>query len=126
MPGRGQTLLGAGLVAAALLLQGCATAPAVYGPIGVETPYGYKDHPNPDGGYTVLVVMGGNAGPAALRDFFDRRAAELCPAGVDRTNVFRVQANDYYSPAPYVYGGAGVGMRSRVGVELEGYVYCKA
>lgn len=126
-PGRRQTLLGAGLVAAALLLQGCATAaPAVYGPIGVETPYGYRDQLNPDGSHTVLVVMAGNATVPALRGFFDRRAAELCPTGVDRTNVFRVHASEYYSSAPYVYGGAGIGSRARVGVELEGYVYCKS
>lgn len=125
-PDHRRTLPGAGLVATALLLQGCATAaPAVYGPIGVETPYGYQDRLNPDGGHTVLVVMAGNATPTALRDFFDRRAAELCPDGIDRTNVFRVHASEYYSSAPYVYGGAGVGSRARVGVELEGYVYCK-
>lgn len=125
-PGRGQTLSGAGLVAAALLLQGCATAgPAEYGPIGAETPYGYSDRLNPDGGHTVLVVMAGNATVTALRAFFDRRAAELCPAGIDRTNVFRVNADEYYSAAPYVYGGASIGTRARTGVELEGYVYCK-
>lgn len=127
IPGRPHTLLGsASAVAAALLLQGCVTAtPAVYGPIGPEAPYGYKDRPNADGGYTVLVVMAGYATAAELRVFFDRRAAELCPTGVDRTNIFRVQANEYYADAPYVYGSAGVGSRARVGVELEGYVYCK-
>ncbi len=126
-PGARQAPLGAGVVAAALLLQGCATAaPAVYGPIGAETPYGYSDRLNPDGGHTVLVVMAGNATVTALRDFFDRRAVELCPSGIDRTNVFRVHASEYYSSAPYVYGGAGIGSRARVGVELEGYVYCKA
>lgn len=120
------TIVGVGLTAAALLLQGCATAkPAIYGPIGPETPYGYKDRPNPDGGHTVLVAMAGHATAPELRVFFERRAAELCPAGIDRTNIFRVQANEYYADAPYVYGSAGVGSRSRVGVELEGYVYCK-
>jgi hypothetical protein len=119
-------VLGAGLAAAALLLQGCATAkPAVYGPIGPEVPYGYRDRQNPDGGHTILVVMGGFQSVADLRGFFDRRAAELCPAGVERTNVFRVQANELYAHAPYVQGGAGIGSRSRQGVELEGYVYCK-
>jgi len=125
--GRRHILAGAGLAVAALVLQGCATAaPAVYGPISAEVPYGYQDHPNPDGSHTVLVVMGGSASVPALRAFFDRRAAELCPAGVDRTNVFRVHASEYYASAPYVYGGAGIGSRSRMGVELEGYVYCKA
>ena len=126
IPGRPRTVAAAGLAAAALLLQGCATAtPAVYGPIGPEVPYGYKDRPNTDGGHTVLVVMAGHATAAELRVFVERRAAELCPAGIDRTNVFRVQANEYYADAPYVQGSAGVGSRSRVGVELEGYVYCK-
>ena len=124
-PWRSCAGLGAGL-AATLLLQGCVTAtPAIYGPIGPEVPYGYKDRPNPDGGHTVLVVMAGHATAAELRGFFERRAAELCPAGLERTNIFRVQANEYYPGAPYVQGSAGVGSRSRVGVELEGYVYCK-
>ena len=82
MAGRSRTVIGIGLAATALLLQGCVTAtPAVYGPIGPEVPYGYKDRPNPDGGHTVLVVMAGHASAAELRVFFDRRAAELCPAG---------------------------------------------
>lgn len=123
---RSRAGLGVGL-AATLLLQGCVTAtPAIYGPIGPEVPYGYKDRPNPDGGHTVLVIMAGHATVAELRGFFERRAAELCPAGLERTNIFRVQANEYYAAAPYVYGSAGVGSRSRMGVELEGYVYCKA
>lgn len=118
---------GVGLLGAVLLLQGCATAkPAVYGPIGPEVPFGYKDRPNPDGGFTVLVVMPGYSAATELRAFFDRRAAELCPSGIERTNVFRVHANEYYAPGQYVYGGAGVGSRGRFGTELEGYVYCKA
>jgi hypothetical protein len=117
---------GAGLAAAALLLQGCATAtPAVYGPIGPEVPYGYRDRQNPDGGHTILVVMGGFQSVADLRGFFDRRAAELCPAGVERSNVFRVQAKEVYTPATYVQGAATIGSRSLGGIELEGYVYCK-
>lgn len=119
-------LLGAGAgLAAGLLLQGCATAPVVYGPIGPEAPYGYGDLKNPDGGFTVLVRMPGHASVPMLRDFFDRRAAELCVAGVTRSNVFRVTANEYYANATYVYGGVGVGSRGRVGAEMEGYVYCK-
>ncbi len=120
-------LLAAGLTATSLLLQGCVSAkPVVYGPIGPEAPYGYQERENPDGGFTVRVAMPGYSTPAALRDFFDRRAGELCPTGVARTNVFRVDANEYFPSAPYVYGGAGVASRSRLGVELEGYVYCKA
>lgn len=124
---RGRFVLGVSLAATGLLLQGCVAAkPVVYGPIGTEAPYGYKDRPNPDGGFVVLVAMPGSSSPADLRAFFDRRAGELCPTGIARTNVFRVFANEYYAPAQYVYGSAGVGSRARVGVELEGYVYCKA
>ena len=124
---RGGMLLAAGLAATSLLLQGCVTAkPVVYGPIGPEAPYGYQDRENPDGGFVVLVVMPGYSTPADLRAFFDRRATDLCPSGVERANVFRLHASEYYSNAQYVYGGAGVSSRLRVGVEIEGYVYCKA
>lgn len=123
---RGQVVLAVGLAAAGLLLQSCATKPAVYGPISAEVPYGYADRPNPDGSFTLLIKMPGTASVAELRSFFDRRAAELCTAGVDRTNVFRVTANEYYAAATYVYGSAGVGSRGRVGTEMEGYVYCKS
>jgi len=123
---RGRIVLGAGLIAAGLILQGCATArPVVYGPIGPEAPYGYRDRQNPDGGFTVLVAMPGYSSPAELRAFFDRRAGEVCPAGVGRSNVFRLTASDqtyvnYGSPYP------SVGSRVRTGVELEGYVYCRS
>jgi hypothetical protein len=112
------------LAAAALLMQGCATKPVLYGPIGPDVPYGYKDHPNADGGFTVLVDMPGTSAPAELRAFFDRRAAELCPAGVDRTNVFKMQHSDYTAVN---YGSQYPSVASRVwtGSELEGYVYCK-
>lgn len=123
---RGSVALVVGLTTSILLLQGCAAPkPVVYGPIGPEAPYGYKDRPNPDGGFVVLVAMPGYSTPADLRAFFDRRAGELCPSGIARTNVFRVFANEYYADAQYVYGGAGTSSRSRVSVELEGYVYCK-
>ncbi len=124
---RGACGLGVGLAAIGLLLQGCAAAkPVIYGPIGPEAPHGYSDRRNPDGGFTVLVAMPGYSTPADLRAFFDRRAGELCQAGIERTNVFRLHASEYFPGAPYVYGGAGVSSRSRLGVELEGYVYCKA
>jgi len=117
-------LLAVGLAAGGLLLQGCATKPVVYGPIGPEAPYGYQDAQNADGGHTVRVAMPGQAAPEALRAFFDRRAGELCPAGVARANVFRMN-RDGYASAPYVHGGVSVGTRTWIGAELEGYVYCK-
>ncbi len=122
---REPVVLAAGLAAAGLLLQACATKPTVYGPITAEVPHGYADRPSNDGGFTVLVRMPGTASVAMLRDFFDRRAAELCTAGVDRTNVFRVTANEAYAPGTYVYGSVGMGSRARFGTEMEGYVYCK-
>lgn len=124
---RGGLILAAGLAASSLLLQGCVTAkPVVYGPIGPEAPHGYQDRQNPDGGFTVLIAMPGYSSAADLRAFFDRRAGELCPSGIARTNVFRVHASEYFPGAQYVYGGVSVSSRSRVGVVLEGYVYCKA
>jgi len=118
--------LSAVLAVAALLLQACATgAPAVYGPISAEVPFGYTERQGKAGEFTVLIKMPGGAPATQLREFFDRRAGELCPGGVDRTNVFRVSALESYARADYVYGGAGVGSRARFGTELEGYVYCK-
>lgn len=103
---RGRLALAVGLAAAGLLLQACATKPAVYGPITAEVPHGYADRVSSDGGFTILVRMPGNASVPMLRDFFDRRAAELCTTGVDRTNVFRVTANEHYADANYAYGTA--------------------
>ena len=123
----GRIVFGVGLAATGLFLQACVAAkPVVYGPIGPEAPYGYSDRKNTDGGFVVRVAMPGNSTPADLRAFFNRRATELCPSGVDRTNVFRLHASEYYANAQYVYGGVDISSRSRVGVELEGYVYCKA
>jgi hypothetical protein len=123
---RARIIPGVGLAVAGLLLQACATAkPVVYGPIGPEAPHGYKDLKNQDGGYTVLIAMPGGASTAELRGFFDRRATELCPGGVDRTNVFRIYVNEQ-TYLPYNAYGPSVASRVRAGVELEGYVYCKA
>lgn len=117
-------LLLAGVAAAGLLLQACAAKPVLYGPIGPEVPHGYKDRVNADGSFTVLVAMPGHSTPADLRGFFDRRAGELCPGGVERTNVFRLHRGDY-TTSGYVYGSVGMSSRVWVGTELEGYVYCK-
>lgn len=117
---------GAGLAATGLLLLGCAAVkPVVYGPIGPEAPYGYSERRNPDGGFAVLVAMPGQASTSDLRAFFDRRAGELCPSGIARTNVFRMTVSDQ----TYVNYGSqypSVASRRRTGVELEGYVYCKS
>lgn len=106
-------------------MQGCVIKPVVYGPIGPKAPHGYRDQQNADGSFTVLIAMPGGSLPAELRAFFDRRAGELCPTGVERTNVFRMQRNDVTSVA---YGSQYpmVGTRLWTGDELEGYVYCKS
>lgn len=112
-------------VSAATLLTACATpAPVAYGPMGEGSAYGYRDRPNPDGGYTVLVVMPPEAAPDLARSFWDRRAGELCPGGTLKTNVFR---NDRASGTSYSYSnGVSMGYRVFGGQQLEGYVYCKA
>ena len=113
----------AGLGATGLLLQACASAPVIYGPMGPEVLYGYKDTKNQDGGFAIRVVLPPGSGPAGLREFFDRRAAELCPSGVARTNVYKVQRNEFTA---MTYGSyVTVGSRGVTDTELEGYVYCK-
>jgi hypothetical protein len=114
------------LLAGAVLLQGCATAakPAVYGPIGETQAYGYRDRKNPDGGHTVLVLVPAGFPASEARAWFDRRAGELCPGGVERSNVFRTQANEYTLRN---YGGPpSAATRIFTSSEMEGYVYCKA
>jgi hypothetical protein len=114
------------ILAGAVLVHGCATAakPVVYGPIGDEQAYGYRDRENPDGGHTVLVTVPAGFPASEARAWFDRRAGELCPGGVERTNVFRAQANEYTMRN---YGGPpSAASRIFTTSELEGYVYCKA
>jgi hypothetical protein len=122
------------LVAAALLvlggplaLQACATPePVAYGPISETVRYGYKDHANPDGGHTVLVVMPAWSTLAEARAHWDRRAEELCPGGVSKRNIFRAERKEIMMHATYSQYTASVGSRATTGYELEGYVYCKA
>lgn len=112
-------------IALAAVLQGCATPkPVVYGPISETTAFGYRDRPNPDGGHTLLVVLPGHSNAAEVRAFWERRAAELCPRGVERQMVFRADRRD----TTYINYGTQASVASRVWLtaELEGYVYCKA
>jgi hypothetical protein len=115
-------LLGATLAG----LQACATpAPMAYGPISETVPHGYRDRPNRDGGHTVLVVAPPHTPVQEARAFWDRRAAELCPAGVAKAIVFRTDRKEIMAPAGYVQGGAGFSSRTPQAHEIEGYVYCK-
>lgn len=124
MSKHGRTIALLGIVAGGGLLQACATTkPPVYGPIDEKQAYGYRDHQNPDGGHTVVIVMPAASMPAA-REWFDRRAAELCPGGIDRTNVFSARLNEsntgFYGTQP------SAATRIFTSSELQGYVYCKA
>ena len=123
---RRSTLTAAG-VAAAAALQGCITPePPAYGPISDTVAFGYRDRPNPDGGHTILVVMPAHSTVTDARAFWERRADELCPSGVEKRNVFRADRRELMTGAGYVHGSVGVGSRIQAGYEVEGYVYCKA
>lgn len=114
------------VTACSLLLHACATPePPIYGPIQGETLFGYRDLANPDGGKTVLVVLPPHASLSMAREFWDRRAAELCPGGVAKTIVFRSDRKEVMAPAPYVQYSAGFSSRVPIGFEIEGYVYCR-
>lgn len=115
------------LLVAILSLQACAAPkPAVYGPIGEKVPHGYKERLNPDGGYTLLVIMPPYSPLSDGHAFWDRRAAELCPGGLAKRIVFRAERKQTFISAGYVYGGASVSSRAVTAFEVEGYVYCKA
>jgi hypothetical protein len=112
---------------AACALAACATPePPAYAPISETVRFGYRDRPNADGGHTLLVVMPAHSKLADAHAYWERRAAELCPAGVAKRNVFRSDRKEHMAPAGYVHGSVGVGTRYPVGYEIEGYVYCKA
>jgi len=117
-------------VALALLaLASCAT-PIVYGPIGqAKSPYGYKDTRNSDGSITIMVV----ANSAAMaKDYWDRRAGELCGAAEIQKNIFRAEIPVYqfqgYAASAYGAGYPGGSYsESRYGnFIMEGYLRCGA
>jgi hypothetical protein len=108
------------------LAVGCATAP-VYGPLGAKSMYGYRDRPNADGSHTILVV-GLSADQA--REFWDRRAQELCGGSEYRKNLFRaqrsvVQASGYAANAYNPAYGASYTYDTYGAFELEGYLTCR-
>ncbi|MDP3748119.1 MAG: hypothetical protein Q8Q88_13840 [Phenylobacterium sp.] len=120
------TFAAAPLLALLLGLGACATPkPPVYGPIGDAEPYGYKDRSNADGGYTLLAIVPSHSSVAEASSFWDRRAQELCPAGVSKRIIFRSDRKEQLIPAGYVYGGAGISGRATRAYEVEGYLYCK-
>ena len=115
----------AAATAFALALAACMTPPR-YGPLGVDhARYGYRDHANGDGGYTIFVQA--PTEPMA-REFWDQRAAELCGGTNFHRNIFRaerpiVQQSGYASNG---YGGGGSYTVDAYGaVHLEGYLRCE-
>ena len=122
------TLLALALtLAPALTLDACATPkPPVYGPIGDAQPFGYKDRPTGDGSFTLLTVVPAYASLTEAQAFWTRRAEELCPSGISRRIIFRVERKENMTPAGYVYGGTGVSSRFPLAYEVEGYLYCNA
>jgi hypothetical protein len=108
-----------------LVVQGCATAkPIPYGPIADKQPWGYSDKVNADGGHTVLYVMPGGTAAKAVRERWDQRAGEVCPDGIARQNIFRVD-HPNSTVQGYAYGSIAPNSRVYTGAEVEGYVYCK-
>ena len=108
----------------ACVLAACAT-PIVYGPIGANSGYGYRETRNSDGGYTVRVVA---ASPVMAHEFWDRRASELCGGPHFRKNIFRAEIPvvtvSGYAPGPNGYGGSYT--EDRYGaLVMEGYLYCE-
>jgi hypothetical protein len=109
-------------------LAGCASHPppqVAYAAIGEGVAFGYKDHPNPDGGHAVMVRMPAYSTEADAQALWQRRGDELCPSGVAKRNLFRSERKESLMPGQYVYQGVGVASRSTIAFELEGYVYCK-
>lgn len=112
--------------AAAGSLLGCAT-PETYAPLANGGPFGYRDAPSSDGGYTLLVVA-----PTGQRahEVWNQRAAELCNGGAYRKNIFRAEipivTQSGYVPSAYggAYGGGSYTEDVRGAPILEGYLHC--
>ncbi|MDO8900738.1 MAG: hypothetical protein Q7V15_05215 [Phenylobacterium sp.] len=110
-----------------LALQACATpAPPPFGPISETQRHGYREQPHGEGAYTLLAVAPFNASAADARAVWERRAEELCPAGVSKRIIFRADKRESMGAAHYIEGGAGIASRSTQAFEVEGYVYCEA
>lgn len=98
-----------GLAALGLtLLTGCVTDPG-YAPMdpAANRYFGYGDTSNGDGGYTIRVVLPeGVTDPRSAFAHWERRAAELCPAGY-RKQIHTARRNmmmmSGYTPTGYSY-----------------------
>lgn len=114
----GSTSLRAPIV---LLLIGAAglssCASTEYGPIGGNRFYGYADKPTADGGFRVDIIAPAGFGAKGAMNWFHQRAEELCPAGVEKTNIFEAEK----------YRSASSGYNAPYDLfTMEGYVYCEA
>lgn len=111
------------------LVSGCVTAaPIVYGPLGPGG-YGYVDSANKDGSTTVTIIV-----PDAPtgRNFFERRAAELCTGEPVQKSIFSIEqrvervtgftgamVGGVYTSSTYSYPAYGA-------IVVEGLVRCAA
>jgi hypothetical protein len=125
-----RTTLAAMGAAALACLSACATVdePLQYGPIGTGGyGYGYQDSANQDGSFTVVVITPNDG---LGRQFFERRAEELCPAGIAQQSIFRVQqrlemATGYSGTVVSgVYQGSTYTYPTYGAIMVEGMVRC--
>lgn len=114
-----------GGLALVLTAAGCATKPIVYGPRTLpDQPWGYEGKANPDGGHTVLFVMPGGTPAAQVKALWERRAGEVCPGGIAKSNIFRAD-HPSFTQQGYAYNAPAANYRVYSSAEIEGYVYCK-
>ncbi len=93
---------------------------AAYAPINVEEKvfYGFTDTLNPDGGYTIRVLLPQwTEDPQTAFEFWERRATELCGEAGYRKHLHTARRQMIHSPGYTPVAGDYV---------LEGYVYCNA
>lgn len=99
-----------------LTLSACA-GPLQYAAIDASAhrPYGYRESRTADGRYSLLVVVPAASHPDLAREFWERRARELCGHPDYRRNIFRADRPtvnyDYYGGRPGDF-------------MLEGYLDC--
>jgi hypothetical protein len=116
----------AAAITVASALAACAT-PIQYGALSEGHGYGYRDTQNADGSYTVLAIAPGDA---MARQFWDRRAQELCGGTDFHKNIFRAEVPVVSTTgyAPSAYGAAGTGgsytSSAHGAFYLEGYLHC--
>lgn len=107
------------LAGAGLLLGGCMHQ-AAYARIDEagKVPYGFTDTLNPDGGYTIRVLLPQwTEDPRTAFDFWERRAAELCGEAGYRKHLHTARRQMIHNPGYTPVAGDYI---------LEGYAWCNA